>query len=112
MIQAGRVRALGISMAQRSALLPDLPTVAEGGLPDFAESGWYGILAPAGTPAETVDRVSSELSVVLKDQRLRAKLAQQGIEPMWAGPEDPGTWLRNDTEKWRRVIAGSGVTVD
>lgn len=112
MIQAGRVRALGISTAQRSALLPDLPTVAEGGLPDFAVSGWYGILAPAGTPAAIVDRVSRELSVVLKDADLRAKLAQQGIEPMWAGPEDAGTWLRNDTEKWRRVIAESGISVD
>lgn len=112
MIKSGRVRALAISTGQRSALLPDLPTVAEGGLADFAVGGWYGILAPTGTPATIVDRLAAELAIVLKDSDLRARLAAQGVEPMWAGPADADAWLRADTRKWQQVIVESGISVD
>lgn len=112
MVQAGRVRALGLSTRERSPLVPGMATIAESGLPQFEVSGWYGVLAPAGTPAPIVERLNREFRAVLAEPELRARLAAQGVEPTGSTPQEAARWIRDDTEKWRRVITEAKISVD
>lgn len=112
MVQAGRVRALGLSTRDRTPLVPGMATIAESGLPQFEVSGWYGVLAPAGTPAPIVERLNREFLAVLAEPELRARLAAQGVEPTGSTPQEAAQWIRDDTEKWRRVISEAKISVD
>jgi tripartite-type tricarboxylate transporter receptor subunit TctC len=103
-IKRGKLRALGISSRQRSALMPDLPTIAEAGVPGYESNSWVGIVAPAGTPAPITARLNAELVKSLNDPSVKAKLLDVGGEPMPGSPEQFGKFIHSETAKWARII--------
>jgi len=111
-IQSGRVRALGVSTAKRPAALPDLPTIAEAGVPGYDSGVWYGILAPAGTPQEIIAKLNSEILRVLNHPELRNLLVGGGIEPIGSPPEELGRYIKSEITKWAKVVKEAGVRVD
>jgi tripartite-type tricarboxylate transporter receptor subunit TctC len=105
----GKLRPLGVTSLQRTAVAPDLPTFAETGLPGFEAIGWHGILAPAGTPREIVARLNSEIVSVLRTPDMRARFAEQGAEPVGNTPEQFLEFLKSDLAKWAKVIKAAGM---
>jgi tripartite-type tricarboxylate transporter receptor subunit TctC len=111
-IRAGKLRALGVTGAARNAALPDVPTIAEQGLPGYECSLWQGMVAPAATPPAIVTQLEAALTAILDDQQLRATLVRNGIEPEPGGSQTLARRIRDDIGKWRGVIAGAGVTAN
>ena len=111
-IKAGKVRALGITSARRSVVAPDLPTVAEAGLPGFEVTGWFGWLAPAATPRPIVDRLHAELVRALKLQNVRDVLLSQSTEPVGNTPQQFAAFMRSEHIKWAKVIKAAIVRMD
>ncbi|MBC7803791.1 MAG: tripartite tricarboxylate transporter substrate binding protein [Candidatus Parcubacteria bacterium] len=111
-VQAGRLKALGISSTERSKALPSLPTIAEQGLPGFQSSTWFGILAPAGTPTAVLARLNSEFSKALSDADMAKRLADLGASWTPNSPAEYLRFLRADLDKWREVVAKSGARFD
>jgi tripartite-type tricarboxylate transporter receptor subunit TctC len=107
-IQSGKVRALGVTSAKRSKLLPELPSIAET-LPGFGASGWYGLLAPAGTPKNVLARLNSEAVRALRSPDVAGKLSSQGAEPAPGSPEEFATFIRGEIEKWAKVVKAAGM---
>ncbi len=103
-IKGGRVRALAVTTHERSALLPNVPTVAESGYPGFEASGWVGFFAPAGTPADIVQRLNSEIAKAFAHPETRAQLVAAGIEPKGSTPEALQAMVRDDIAKWAKVF--------
>jgi tripartite-type tricarboxylate transporter receptor subunit TctC len=112
-VRAGRLRALAVSTLQRSPLLPEVPTIAEAaGLPDFEVVLWNGVLAPAGTPDAAVQRLSAEIGTILRMPEMRAKLAEQGSEPVGSTPEEFARFIAAELPKWAEMVRISGASVD
>jgi tripartite-type tricarboxylate transporter receptor subunit TctC len=111
-IQAGRIRALATSTLKRPASIPDLPTVAESGLPGFDAGVWYGLLAPAGTPREIVTKLNGEVVRALQQADYRKLLVGNTIEPIGSSPEQLGQYIRSELTKWTKVVKDAGVHVD
>ncbi|MDF3833572.1 tripartite tricarboxylate transporter substrate binding protein [Cupriavidus basilensis] len=111
-IKAGKVRALAVTSRQRSPALPEVPTMEEAGLKNFEVVGFYGMLAPAGTPKDVVARLSGALQTVLADADTRAKLAQQGAEAAWQGPEAFGQTIAAEQKRWGQTIKAAGAKID
>jgi tripartite-type tricarboxylate transporter receptor subunit TctC len=111
-LKAGKLRAYGVLSPQRSPLAPDIPTLAEGGLPGYESVGWFALLAPAGTPAEVVGKINAALNAVLQSPDIKRQFANVGLDPLGGSPEDLVRTMRADTEKWARVIQVSGAKVD
>jgi tripartite-type tricarboxylate transporter receptor subunit TctC len=111
-VRSNRLRALAIGGAQRTAALPQTPTVAEAALPGFEASAWFGMFAPARTPREIVDRLNAELGRILTQPDIREKLVAQGADPLGGSPEALGDYLRQELVKWARVVAVSGARAD
>ncbi|MDW3686689.1 tripartite tricarboxylate transporter substrate binding protein [Cupriavidus sp. CV2] len=111
-IKAGKVRALAVTSKHRSPALPDVPTMEEAGLKNFEVVGFYGMLAPAGTPKELVAKLSGALQTVLGEADTRAKLEQQGAEAAWQGPEAFGQTIAAEQKRWGQVIKASGAKID
>ncbi|MCR0980798.1 Bug family tripartite tricarboxylate transporter substrate binding protein [Roseomonas populi] len=112
LIREGRLRALAVTSPKRLAPLPDVPTVAETLIPGFEVGAWQGMMVPARTPPAIVERLNAAAMGALADPEVRAKLAEQGTEPLGSTPEDYGRILREETARWGRVIAESGVRLD
>lgn len=112
MLQAGRLRAIAISSLARSRVLPAVPTIAESGLAGFEVIGWYGVLAPAGTPAPIVARLNRELNAILAEPATQARLAAQGVDPHGGSSEAFGKLIRDETERWRRVISDADIRIE
>lgn len=110
--KAGRVRALGIASRERSKLAPEIPTISEGGVKDFEVTGWYGVLAPAGTPRAIVERLEAEFLAIVKEPAMREQMLQRGIEPIGEGASRFGQLLRSEIDKWRRVVQESKLRPD
>ena len=108
-MKANRVRALAVSSAKRSALAPGLPTIAESGFPGFETDTWYGVLAPARTPAALVEKINRDIARVLEIAEVRTMLEQQGAEPAGGTPEAFGAFIRSEIEKWAKVIKAARV---
>src|ERR1700742_4859997 len=108
-IKAGTVRALGISTSKRLAIAPDLPTIAEAGLPGYEVTGWNGLLAPAKTPPPIVDRLNKAIVTALQSAEMQKLLAEQGIEPAGNSPEEFARLMHADIEKWIRVTRDAGI---
>jgi len=108
-IRAGGLIPLGISSARRSPLLPDVPTIAEAGVPGFDYSIWYGIWAPAGTPAKVVDKIARDIAQVLNAPDLREWLAEHGAEPMSMTPRAFADFVAAERESAARVVESSGA---
>jgi tripartite-type tricarboxylate transporter receptor subunit TctC len=108
-VRAGRLRALGVTTATRVAAAPDIPSIAEAGLPGYESVQWYGLLAPAGTPREIITRLSKETAAVLGSPKSRELLARDGCEAVMSSPEEFSAYLKSETEKWARVVKESGI---
>ena len=111
-IKAGRVRALAITSAKRSAVAPELPTVAEAGLRGFEVIGWFGWLAPAATPKAIVNRLHMELVRALKLPNVREVLLSQSTEPVGNSPQEFAAFMRSEHSKWAKLIKAANVKVD
>lgn len=112
MIQAGRVRALAVTGARRHPALPQVPTVAEIGLPAAEASSWGAVMAPAGTPAPVIERLNAVLREALALQTVKDRLAQVGAEAMTSTPQELAAYLRAETEKWGRVVREARITLN
>jgi len=110
-IRAGKLRALAVTTAERSQLLPDLPTVADF-VPGYEASAWYGIGAPKGTPDEIIDKFNSEINAILAGPVAKARFAELGAAPLAGSPGEFAALLANETEKWGRVVRFSGAKPD
>jgi tripartite-type tricarboxylate transporter receptor subunit TctC len=111
-VKAGRLKVLGISGDQRSALVPDVPTIAEGGVPGFAFSVWIGVLAPAGTPKPIIDRLHQEIVKIVSSPEVRERFAKQGVEVAPQTPEQFNAYLRSEVERWGKVVKDAGIKAD
>ncbi|MFM9880276.1 MAG: Bug family tripartite tricarboxylate transporter substrate binding protein [Burkholderiaceae bacterium] len=112
-IKAGKLRAFGVTTAQRSAVLPDVPTVEEAGpLKGYEASSWFGLLAPAGTPPEVVARIQQEIAKSFSTPAIKEKLLAQGAIPGGNTPAQFGAFIDEEHKKWARVVKASGAKVD
>jgi tripartite-type tricarboxylate transporter receptor subunit TctC len=109
-IRAGTLRALATTGAQRSPLLPDVPTIAEAGYPSLEFAEWFGFFVPARTPSATVERLSSVLRAALQTKEVLAGLANQSVEPGGLTPADFARQMRADYERWGPIVKASGFT--
>jgi len=109
--QAGQVRALGTTGTKRSELTPDVPTIAEAGVPGYEATIWLGIMAPAGTPKEIVDKLNGEINKVIALPDVKEAWAKQGAEPLVMTPAEFDKYLRADIDKWAKVIHTAGIRV-
>jgi len=110
-IRSKRLVPIGVTTAQRASALPDVPTIAEGGMPGYEVSGWYGIVGPAGLPPAIVGRLNKEINGWLQDPEARRQLSNQGAEPRAASPEEFGQAMAIDLKKWAKVVAAAGINV-
>jgi tripartite-type tricarboxylate transporter receptor subunit TctC len=108
-IDAGQVRALGTTGDKRSAVLPDVPTVSEAGVPGYETTIWLGLIAPKGTPKEIIDRLNAEITKIIAKPAVREAWAKQGAVPMTMSPEAFDAFLRRDIDKWAKVIQQAGI---
>jgi len=111
-IRAGKLKGLAITSKERSPLAPDLPTVAESGLPEFEGVTWFGLVAPAATSKEIVGRMNSEVDKILRSTEMKDKLAAQGAEAAGGTPEEFARVVREDAAKWGKVIRDAGVKIE
>ncbi len=111
-IRSGRVRGLGVTSARRTLLAPELPTIAEAGVPGYESTGWYGVLAPAKTPQAIVARLNRELINALADKDVKERFAATGVEPIGMAPEAFAAFIRNEYLKWGKVVRFAGVKTD
>lgn len=112
LIKAGKLNALAIASAERSPIMPNLPTVAESGLPGFDVTPWFGVVAPAGTPAAVINRLNSAITAVLKQPDVEALLAKQGAQAVHTTPEAFATFIDREIARWARVVKVSGAHID
>jgi len=111
-IASGRLRAIAVTSRERLAAYPDLPTVAESGLPGYESSQWYGLLAPAGTPNEILDILNGSVANIMHGLDMKATMARDGLVPIGSSRADFAAHIRSEIEKWAKVIAASGARVD
>jgi tripartite-type tricarboxylate transporter receptor subunit TctC len=110
-VKEGAVRAIGVTTKTRNKLLPDVPAIADS-VPGYTVTGWLGIGAPKGTPAEIVDRLNKEMNTVLRDPEVLTRLAHTGSEPFSGSPGDFGKFLAAETDKWGKVVRHAGLKVE
>jgi tripartite-type tricarboxylate transporter receptor subunit TctC len=110
-IKGGRIRALAVTSAAREPSMPELPTLGET-VPGYEATAWFGIGMPKGTPREAIEKVNAEVNRALADPKMRERLAELGGRPIPGTPEDFGKVIAAETEKWAKVVASSGATVD
>ena len=108
-VAAGQVRALGTTGTRRSELTPDVPTVAEAGVPAYEATIWLGVMAPAGTPQPIVDKLNAEIAKVINRADVKENWAKQGAVPLVMSPAEFDKYLRADIEKWGQVVQKSGI---
>ena len=111
-VKAGKIKALAVTTSKRSSFAPELPTIAESGLPGFDISTWFGVFAPAGTPREVLDRLHAEFAKALAAPDIREKMVNMGAEPVGNSPGEFSAFVRAEAEKYARVIKASGARVD
>lgn len=111
-VRAGKLRAIGISSGKRSPQAPELPTVAESGVPGFSAVPWYGVLGPAGMPKNIVTRLNSEIARALAQPDMNERFVAQGVDLQSSTPEQFGALIRTELVKWRKVVKDAGAKVD
>ena len=111
-IKAGKLVAYAVTSPQRLPQLPDVPTVAEAGLPGYDSTGWFGLVAPAGTPAAIVQKLNAEITAALKDEQIVASMRNLGVEPAPTPPEAFEAYIRSETQKWAKVIRQANIRID
>ena len=111
-VRSGKLRPIAVTTAKRSPELPNVPTIAEAGVPGYEATSWFGMFAPAGTPAPVVARLNGALVKVLAQPEVKKKLAEQGAEPYSEKPEQFAEFIRKETAKWSKVVKDSGASAD
>ena len=112
LVRTGKLRALGTTGLTRSSVLPDVPTVAEAGVPNYEATIWLGIMAPTGTPKAIIDKLNTEINKILANPEMKDAWAKQGATAMNMTPEQFGKHLRTDIEKWARIVKLADIRVD
>ena len=108
-LRSGKLKAIGISSARRSALLPDIPTIAESGVPGFEVDSWFGWLAPAGTPQEIVDKLNKEIVRIVHSTEMKSRLLSEGADPVGGTPTEFVAHMKSETVKWAKVIKAADI---
>jgi tripartite-type tricarboxylate transporter receptor subunit TctC len=111
-LQSGKLRALGVTTAKRSPAVPEIPTLAEVGLPGFDMTTWHGIVAPAGTPPAVIAKLNAEVVKAVNTPEVREKFKTNGIDPVSSTPEQFGALIQSEIARWRDVVKASGAKVD
>ncbi len=111
-VKAGKLRPLAVTGNKRSPQVPDLPTVAEAGVPGYEASTWFAVMAPAGTPAEVIAKLNAEVNAVLRMQDVRERLDTLGAEPMGGTPADVAALIRIDLPKWAEVVKAASIKIE
>lgn len=111
-VKAGKLRALAVTSARRNPALPDTPTMIEAGIPGFEVVGFYGVLAPAGTPKPVLDKLSAAFRAVLDDPAIKSRMVQQGADPAFLGHEDFSRFLAAEMPRWAQAVKTSGAKLD
>ena len=109
LIEGGQLRALGVTASKRASGMPDIPTIAEAGVPGYEALQWYGLVAPAGTPAVIVNRLQIEVAASLKVEEVKKRLASDGAEPVGNSPAEFAALIKDELEKWGRVAKAAGI---
>lgn len=108
-VRAGRLRALGVSSAKRSSVIPDVPTIAEAGVPGYSAASWNGVLVPAGVPQAIVQKLNADIVQVLQSPEVRERLAGDGGEPVGSSAQEFGAFIRSEIEKWAKVVKAANL---
>ena len=111
-VKSGKLRALGVTSAKRSVVAPDVPTIAEAGLPGYEEYNWYGLLAPRGTPKAILDKLHSDVVAVVHSRELEERMTRDGAEVIGSTPQEFAKFIKSETDKYARVIKKRGLRVD
>jgi tripartite-type tricarboxylate transporter receptor subunit TctC len=111
-VRAGKMKALGVSTAKRSALAPEVPSLAEAGVPGYDLSVWFGVLAPAGTPREIVQRLNTEIVRILQSPEVKERFLKQGVDVQTSTPEQFDAFVRSEVARWAKVIQDAGIRAD
>jgi tripartite-type tricarboxylate transporter receptor subunit TctC len=111
-VNSGRLKMLGIGSAKRTKAFPDVPTIAEAGVPGYDASNWWGILAPAGTPAAIVTKLSTEINAIVQSADIQKRFESQGAEPASMAPAEFAKFIRTETTKWSRVVKEAGIKAE
>jgi tripartite-type tricarboxylate transporter receptor subunit TctC len=111
-VQAGRLRGIAVSTPRRSSLMPDLPTVAEAGVPGFAAEAWSGILAPAGSPPDVIAKLNANITRIVHTPEVKSLLASRMVDPVGSSAEQFGERLRSDVAKWKKLVAERGIKLE
>jgi tripartite-type tricarboxylate transporter receptor subunit TctC len=112
LVQEGKLRALGVTSAKRSPAAPEIPTIAEQGLPGFEAVSWFALFAPAATPRPIVDKLQSEVKKILAMPEVAKKLAEIGLEPVGSSADELAAYQRAEIAKWAKVVKDSGAQVE
>ncbi|MBI3937816.1 MAG: tripartite tricarboxylate transporter substrate binding protein [Betaproteobacteria bacterium] len=112
LIKGGKLRALGVSSAKRNPLMPELPTVAEAGVPGFEGSAWYGVVVPARTARAIVNKLHEAIVAALHEPDVSGRLSSQGVEMVGSAPDAFAQFIKSEIAKWRKVVVASGAKVD
>jgi len=111
-VRAGKLRAIAVTSLKRSVGVPEVPTVAESGVPGFDASSWFGLTGPAGIPREIAMKISADIARVLKAPEMRDRFIAQGADPVGSTPDEFATYMRAETAKWARLVKASGARAD
>ena len=111
-VKAGKLRAIAVTSNRRALALPDLPTVAEGGVPGYEVTSWHGVLAPAGVPKDIISRLNTEFNRIMATPEMKKRMLDQGYEPVGGTPEKFGEHIHAEIAKWAPVIKAAGLKVD
>ncbi|MDB5619714.1 tripartite tricarboxylate transporter substrate binding protein [Tardiphaga sp.] len=112
LVEGGKVRALAVTGKKRSPLLPNIPTLAESGLPEYEATGWTGIVVPAGTPPAVIAKLNASIVKAIKSPDMQEAFAKQAAEPIGSTPEEFAAFIRSETDKWGKTIRAAGISVD
>ncbi|MTW16366.1 tripartite tricarboxylate transporter substrate binding protein [Rhodoplanes serenus] len=112
LVQGGQLRALAVTGTRRSPVVPEVPTVAEAGLPEYSATGWIGLAAPAGTPDPIVRKLAAAVSTALADPDLRKALIEQAAEPVGSSPDEFARFIAAESKKWAKAVKAAGIVVD
>ena len=111
-VKSGQVRALAVASSKRITAAPDIPTLAESGLPEFEVAGWFGVLAPTGTPREIIERLSAEIRTAVAKPEVRKRLIDLGAEPLGSTPEEFATHMKGEYAKWGKLVKEAGIAAE